>query len=133
MPKAEMKSDWFGQFVKILNGLTDENHQISEEIEEFIRKLKESDIKILRSTDDRETVVWFWCKSERALEELKKLKESHVLQDVFCRLLKQNPATVKSQDVNLDSDQYNRNVGKFKLKVSPYDIKFISLFNDPKA
>ena len=81
----------------------------SHQTDKLISQLKDEGIEILNSQLDRQTVVvWIWCHSQSALENIQRLYESNQLRDVFFENIQ--PKTSKM--INIDRNQFQKTVGK---------------------
>lgn len=89
----------------------------SHQTDKLISQLKDEGIDILNSQLDRQTmVVWIWCQSQSALENIQKLYEWNQLTDVLFRLADTQPSiteTIQSTVINIDSNEFKKSVGKF--------------------
>jgi len=72
--------------------------------------MREEGIEILSSQLDGQTVVvWIWCHSQTAIENLKRLYESNQLRDKYF----ENIQPSASRFMNIDTNQFKKTVGKF--------------------
>ena len=79
--------------------------------------LQKEGLEILNAQLARQTVVvWIWCRSQVALENLKRLHESNQLIDILFSLTSIQPPdseVSKSSVVNIDCNQLKNKVGRF--------------------
>ena len=74
--------------------------------------MKYDGIEILNSQLGRQTViVWIWCRSQEALENVQKSYATNKLMDV----LFENIAPSISKVINIDRNQFEKTIGKFTL------------------
>lgn len=106
--KVEIKSpdsrtrEWSQQFVKRLNDLKDKTIQRSLETHKLIIDLKDGGIEILKSTEDKDAVVWIWCKSSEALQKLRKMSGFENIAKLFCQLTEKNSQFSFEKNINVD-------------------------------
>ena len=80
----------------------------SHQTDKLISQLREKDIEIMNSQLDKQTVVvWIWCRSQAALENIQRLYEWKQLKDVFF----ENIQPSASKMINVDRNQFNKTVG----------------------
>lgn len=100
------------QFVKSLNEFhKDANSRSNEKTETLVRKLKVDGIEILNSTEDRDVVIWFRCKSSKALRRMKEMTDSEALVRLLCQLTEDCLHLEIKKTVNLDDDQLKTELG----------------------
>lgn len=99
--------------MKRLNDLEDKTIQRSLETQKLIIDLKDDGIEILKSTEDKDVVVWIWCKSAEALQKLKKMNGFENIAQLFCQLTEKNTQFSFEKNINIDYDQFERTTGKF--------------------
>lgn len=101
------------QFVKWLNELQKDTNSVSnDKTETLMRKLKVDGIEILNSTDDRDVVVWFRCKSSNALRRMKEMTQSAALARLLWPLTDDEYLLLEiKKSVNLDDDQLETELG----------------------
>ena len=76
----------------------------------LVSKLRGEDIEILNYFQMRQCmVVWIWCRSQSALELIKKLYEWNQLKDALFETMPSSPSMV----INIDGNQFKKTVGKF--------------------
>jgi len=96
-----------------LNDLRDRTKPRSHETDKLLVKLKIEGIDILNSQlNGQSVVVWIWCHSQKAIENLQNLHESNQLRDECF----ENIQPSVSKDINIDSNQFKKTVGKFLRK-----------------
>lgn len=104
---------WSEAFSARINGLKDKNRFKTVEEELIIKELKDKNLEILNSIVDHDAVVWFWCKSQKSMEEIKLLYETSTLTDHLCKLGGQKyEFRGKSVTVNMGCDQLRTDIGK---------------------
>jgi len=92
-----------------INDLRDRTKSRSHKTDKFIAQLRDEDIDILNAQLDRQTVVvWIWCRSQTAIENLQRLYASNQLRDKYFEHIQ--PST--SKVINIDRNQFKKIVGK---------------------
>src|SRR6218665_2969050 len=93
-----------------INDLRDRTKVRSHETDKLIAQLKDKGIEILNSQLDGQTVVvWIWCHSQTAIENIQRLYELNQLRDEYFENIQSSSSTV----INIDSHQFKKTVGKF--------------------
>jgi len=96
-----------------LNDLRDRTKPRSHETDKLLVQLREEGLDILSSQlNGQSVVVWIWCHSQKAIENLQNLHESNQLRDECF----ENIQPSVSKDINIDSNQFKKTVGKFLRK-----------------
>ena len=94
---------------KEINDLRERTKPRSNKTDKLIVQLREEGLEILNSQLNGQTVVvWIWCHSQKAIENLQRLYESNQLRDEYFENIQ--PST--SRVINIDRNQFKRNVGK---------------------
>lgn len=109
------------------NRTTPRSHQNGE----LINRLKEEGIEILSSLVDRKTtIVWIWCHSQAAIDNINKLYESNKLADVLFHLgnIRSASKIMQSIVINIDGNELKKSVGKFLLKF--YSIRHFHTYHN---
>src|SRR6218665_2980698 len=102
---------------KKINDLRDRTKPRSHETDKLIVQLRDEGIEILNSQLDGQTVVvWIWCHSQTAIENLQRLYESNQLRDKYF----ENIQSSTSKVINIDSNQFKKTVGKLLRKQLSY-------------
>lgn len=99
-----------------LNDLRNRRKPRSHKAEKLISQLKDKCIEILNAELDRHiVVVWIWCHSEAALENIQKLYESNQLRDIFFGFANITPSTGVDHPklIIVDDIQFKKAVSKF--------------------
>lgn len=93
-----------------INDLRNRTKPRSHKIDQLLSQLKYDGIEILNSQLDRQTVlVWIWCCSQSALENIQTSYESNKLIDV----LFENILPSISKVINIDRNEFQKIIGKF--------------------
>lgn len=89
----------------------------SQQTDKFISQLKEAGIEILRAQLDRQSViVWIWCHSQTALENIQKMYQTNQLRDVLfgiANIPSSVSEIIQSNVTHIDSNQFTHKIGKF--------------------
>lgn len=109
------------EFLKQLKTFRDKTQVRSRESEIVYNQLRHKDIEIAHSAEDRELVIWMWCKSSDARGELEKLQKSRGLNYIFSKLLEVALGSLKTEHINIDWDCFQKETGKF---IYPKYIEF---------
>lgn len=100
-----------------IEDLRDKTKPWSNKTDELICQLNEEGIEILNSQLKRRNfVIWIWCRSQQAIENIQKLYESNQLTNVLFGLANIRPSTseiTESKLINIDKNQFKKTVGKF--------------------
>jgi len=101
-----------------INDLRNRTKQTSHQVDDkFINELKNEGIEMINSQLERKTVVvWIWCRSQSALEGIRKHYESNQLTEVICGLANSRQSKseiIRLKVVNIDRNQFKKTVGKF--------------------
>ena len=100
-----------------MNDLRDRTKPRSHETDKLLVQLREEGLEILSSQLDGQTVVvWIWCHSQTAIENLQNLFESKELRDEYFEIIQ--PSVSKS--ISIDSNQFKKTVGKLLRKQLSY-------------
>lgn len=127
--------------MKRLNDLKDKTIQRSLETEKLIIDLNDDGIEILKSAEDKDAVVWIWCKSAIALQKLKETNGFENIAQIFCQLTEKNAQLRFEKNINIDHDQLEKTTGRpkfvkqYELPLSsskPLSICLISMCNNSK-
>ena len=98
---------------KKINEVRDKTKPRSDETNKLIVQLRDEGLEILNSQLDGQTVVvWIWCHSDTANENLQKLYESNQLRDEYFENIQPSISKV----INIDRNQFKKSVGKFLRK-----------------
>lgn len=93
-----------------IEDLQNRNKPRSHQTDRLIAQLREEGVEILSSQLDGETVVvWVWCRSQAAFENIRRLFESNHLRDVFFETIQ--PSISKM--INIDWNEFKKSIGKF--------------------
>lgn len=102
---------------QIINDLRNRTELRSRQTEQTIIQLRANGLEIIDSKLYMKTVVvWIWCRSKTALENIQKMYESNQLIDVFFGLADIRPSSAgafQSKVINMDCNQFKQKVGKF--------------------
>ena len=100
-----------------VNDQRNRSKEISDKNDKLISELEDEGIEILNSQLDGHTVVvWIWCHSQAALENIQNMYESHQLRDFFLNLANiriHSSKIIKSNVINIDKSQFMKTFGKF--------------------
>lgn len=100
-----------------IQDLRNKDKERSHQTDERISQLKEEGIEIVSSYLVKQAiVVWFWCRSQKAFDNIKRHYESNLLASVLFGLADIRPCTpelIKSTMVNMDSNQFRKRDGKY--------------------
>lgn len=95
--------------------------ETSPEADKLISLLKKKDTEILSTQPDGHTVVvWIWCGSQAALQNLQELYEMNQLADALLGFDRPSSSEIsQSRVISIDSNEFKKNVGKLIGSHSP--------------
>lgn len=104
-------------FCRAINNLRERTKLRTHHCDKLISQLKDEEVEILNAQTDRSTVViWFWCRSQAALENIQTLYESNQLRDILFGAANIQPwasEIIQSQVITIDGNQLKKTVGMF--------------------
>lgn len=99
-----------------IEDLRDRTKPRSPQTDKRISQLKDEGIEILNSQLKEQSLgVWFWCRTQAALEHIQRLFESNQLEDILSgfRNIQSSTSGDRSIKISIDREQFKKTVGKF--------------------
>src|SRR5688572_21268187 len=100
-----------------ISDLVNRPKQGSQRNDKLINELRDGGIEIINSQLERKNVVvWIWCRSQTALENIQNLHVSNRLSDILFDVanIRSSPSEIiQSKVISIDSNEFKKTVGKF--------------------